>query len=504
MGTNPKRTVTVQMVPQLASVDTLGNKESNANWANEPALTPLCPDPILAAPDRTSDTVSMDTANITASKISATKSDGTAGTVAADKPTNGSAGEAVVRAKEHQPDLSCVVKDANANTTEMKLDTQINDCKVKDAEEVKTQISAGKNVSSQNGNTDIRDTDMATHDEFISSPPKQNVESAVTAKTETTATPKTSTQQTTTTSSQITSAVATNQLPSSDPSPPAAAKVGPDQPPTPKRYTEASTMTSEPPPAPPAQRHDMEVQAVAHTCTRGVCTSPSLLPYAPRPSIDAGVSAGQFGTDSDKLTVEAELCPRQSGGDLGAKPKDGSAAPLCNTQPVYQINIEHSKHKEEAGNQKETNAEAPSSKSEGSQEKGKVSAQSGNAEASTSKEASKEVVSKEESKKSDEEDKQKDKGVQDVVWDEQGMTWEVYGASVDPESLGFAIQIHLQSKIKEQERKLIAQASIRKSISDSPQRRKSKRRQGNFFRSMLQNVRRPNCCARPTPSSVLD
>ncbi|KAJ0050768.1 hypothetical protein NL108_005909 [Boleophthalmus pectinirostris] len=419
MGTNPKRTVTVQMVPQLASVDTLGNKESNANWANEPALTPLCPDPILAAPDRTSDTVSMDTANITASKISATKSDGTAGTVAADKPTNGSAGEAVVRAKEHQPDLSCVVKDANANTTEMKLDTQINDCKVKDAEEVKTQISAGKNVSSQNGNTDIRDTDMATHDEFISSPPKQNVESAVTAKTETTATPKTSTQQTTTTSSQITSAVATNQLPSSDPSPPAAAKVGPD-----------------PTPDPQALHRSVHY--------------------------DLRTSAGA-----------ARTAPRHGGPS-------------------------------QAGNQKETNAEAPSSKSEGSQEKGKVSAQSGNAEASTSKEASKEVVSKEESKKSDEEDKQKDKGVQDVVWDEQGMTWEVYGASVDPESLGFAIQIHLQSKIKEQERKLIAQASIRKSISDSPQRRKSKRRQGNFFRSMLQNVRRPNCCARPTPSSVLD
>uniref|UniRef100_A0A3B4ZC08 G protein-regulated inducer of neurite outgrowth 3-like n=1 Tax=Seriola lalandi dorsalis TaxID=1841481 RepID=A0A3B4ZC08_SERLL len=103
--------------------------------------------------------------------------------------------------------------------------------------------------------------------------------------------------------------------------------------------------------------------------------------------------------------------------------------------------------------------------------------------------------------------KQKGTSVHDVVWDEQGMTWEVYGASVDPESLGFAIQSHLQCKIKEQERKLMVQTSFRKSISgvDSPgQGRKNKRRQQNIFRSMLQNVRRPNCCVRPPPSSVLE
>uniref|UniRef100_A0A3B3ZGE0 G protein-regulated inducer of neurite outgrowth C-terminal domain-containing protein n=1 Tax=Periophthalmus magnuspinnatus TaxID=409849 RepID=A0A3B3ZGE0_9GOBI len=518
MGTNPKRTVTVQMVPQLAAVDTLGNKESNANWTKESALTPLCPDPILTSPDHKSDTPSMDAANINTS-ISATKSDGTVGT---DKPTNGSAGEAVVREKQHPPDLSCDGKDANANMTKIKsspVDTQINDCTVKDTEEVKKEISAGKNVSSQNGNADIRNTDTATRDELISSLPKQNLESPLPTKNETTVPPKTSSEESTTTSSQVTSSSHTSAAPNqlaNNPSLPAAVKEGPAPSPDRKSYSEASTMTSEPPPTPPVQRRDREVQAVAHTCTRGVCTSPSLLPHVPRSSIDAEVGAGSLvptsaATDSDKLTVEAELCPRQSGSDLGAKPKDGSAT-LCNTQPVYQINIEHSKHKDGQASNQKANADAPSSKSEGSQEKGKVNAQARTAdttktEASTSKEASKEMskaVSKEDSKKSDEEDTQKDKGVQDVVWDEQGMTWEVYGASVDPESLGFAIQIHLQSKIKEQERKLIAQASIRKSISDSPQRRKNKRRQGNFFRSMLQNVRRPNCCARPTPSSVLD
>lgn len=100
------------------------------------------------------------------------------------------------------------------------------------------------------------------------------------------------------------------------------------------------------------------------------------------------------------------------------------------------------------------------------------------------------------------------KSVHDVVWDEQGMTWEVYGASLDPESLGFAIQSHLQCKIKEHEKKIMAQTTLRKSMSgaasDSPTARKSKRRQANVFRSMFQNVRRPNCCVRPPPSAVLE
>lgn len=97
------------------------------------------------------------------------------------------------------------------------------------------------------------------------------------------------------------------------------------------------------------------------------------------------------------------------------------------------------------------------------------------------------------------------KKIQDVLWDEQGMTWEVYGASLDPESLGFAIQSHLQCKINEHEKKMIVQTSIRKSVStESPAGSKGKRRQANVFRSMFQNVRRPNCCVRPPPSSVLD
>lgn len=98
------------------------------------------------------------------------------------------------------------------------------------------------------------------------------------------------------------------------------------------------------------------------------------------------------------------------------------------------------------------------------------------------------------------------KHVRDVVWDEQGMTWEVYGASLDPESLGIAIQNHLQRQIREHEKLIQAQNSqTRKSISsDTSSNKKLKGRQHNVFQSMLQNFRRPNCCVRPAPSSVLD
>ncbi|XP_046511837.1 G protein-regulated inducer of neurite outgrowth 3 [Equus quagga] len=98
------------------------------------------------------------------------------------------------------------------------------------------------------------------------------------------------------------------------------------------------------------------------------------------------------------------------------------------------------------------------------------------------------------------------KRVRDVVWDEQGMTWEVYGASLDPESLGIAIQNHLQRQIREHEKLVKAQNSqTRRSISsDASSNKKLKGRQHSVFQSMLQNFRRPNCCVRPAPSSVLD
>uniref|UniRef100_A0A3B4WAH8 G protein-regulated inducer of neurite outgrowth C-terminal domain-containing protein n=1 Tax=Seriola lalandi dorsalis TaxID=1841481 RepID=A0A3B4WAH8_SERLL len=72
---------------------------------------------------------------------------------------------------------------------------------------------------------------------------------------------------------------------------------------------------------------------------------------------------------------------------------------------------------------------------------------------------------KEEEEDGDEGEREETVKPQEVVWDEQGMTWEVYGASVDLESLGTAIQSHLECKIREQEKHI---RTLRKSVcSDS-------------------------------------
>ncbi|XP_071315630.1 uncharacterized protein gprin3a [Trachinotus anak] len=77
---------------------------------------------------------------------------------------------------------------------------------------------------------------------------------------------------------------------------------------------------------------------------------------------------------------------------------------------------------------------------------------------------SKASVAREQKEEEDDEDKEEREETmkpQEVLWDEQGMTWEVYGASVDLESLGTAIQSHLESKIREQEKHI---RTLRKSI----------------------------------------
>ncbi|XP_078077043.1 uncharacterized protein LOC144498785 [Mustelus asterias] len=99
------------------------------------------------------------------------------------------------------------------------------------------------------------------------------------------------------------------------------------------------------------------------------------------------------------------------------------------------------------------------------------------------------------------------KNVRDVIWDEQGMTWEVYGASLDPESLGFAIQCHLQRQIMEYEKQIKVNNQSKRSVSidATPGSNKAnKRRQQNIFRTVLQNMRSPQCCLRPQSSSVID
>lgn len=84
--------------------------------------------------------------------------------------------------------------------------------------------------------------------------------------------------------------------------------------------------------------------------------------------------------------------------------------------------------------------------------------------------------------------------VKEVMWDAEGMTWEVYGAAVDPQELGVAIQRHLELQIKEVAagRALkLSQRDARTSQHSGPRKKK---------RSMIALLRKPMCCIRPSTS----
>lgn len=281
----------------------------------------------------------------------------------------------------------------------------------------------------------------------------------------------------------------------------------------------------------PEETDSIAVVIEGKTTSEIYCNTPSVVSSSTKPPQSSTVM----------VHVDADL---QEESKLGAKPKE----PLHNSQrgfsplqPVYQINIEtcsQTKQSNEttchlqsqgspasgphnvacvqepiaASNQackdlQEKSAKPPASKSEMPKEarsaKPPKDITTATPPTSSSTPQSKKTdrqqqgASKLEPGKDNQEAKESEKSVHEVVWDEQGMTWEVYGASVDLESLGFAIQSHLQCKIKEHE-KIITQTVLRKSLS-SPPGKKNKRRQVNInFRSMFQNVRRPNCCARPS------
>ncbi|XP_067160830.1 G protein-regulated inducer of neurite outgrowth 1 [Apteryx mantelli] len=91
--------------------------------------------------------------------------------------------------------------------------------------------------------------------------------------------------------------------------------------------------------------------------------------------------------------------------------------------------------------------------------------------------------------------------IREVSWDEKGMTWEVYGASMEVEVLGMAIQKHLEKQIEEHERQLVVtpQSTRAGSVKGAPRKGEAKR-QPSVFRALLQNVRRPRCCSRAGPA----
>ncbi|KAI1894456.1 hypothetical protein AGOR_G00116000 [Albula goreensis] len=85
--------------------------------------------------------------------------------------------------------------------------------------------------------------------------------------------------------------------------------------------------------------------------------------------------------------------------------------------------------------------------------------------------------------------------IKEVKWDAEGMTWEVYGASVDPEELGLAIQKHLELQIKE---KAGRAAKLARQDTVSSQQSGQRRKRGGVMGSL----RNPTCCARS--STVVD
>ncbi|KTG06451.1 hypothetical protein cypCar_00020203 [Cyprinus carpio] len=115
--------------------------------------------------------------------------------------------------------------------------------------------------------------------------------------------------------------------------------------------------------------------------------------------------------------------------------------------------------------------------------------------------------------------------VQEVSWDEKGMTWEVYGAAVEVAVLGSAIQKHLEKQVKKQKKQPLAltsptdepanptemsmsmpssppptsdlgEISLAKGQSEEKMVQSGRRRQ-NHFRQWFRNIWRPSCCSRP-------
>lgn len=107
--------------------------------------------------------------------------------------------------------------------------------------------------------------------------------------------------------------------------------------------------------------------------------------------------------------------------------------------------------------------------------------------------------------------------VQEVSWDEKGMTWEVYGAVVEVTVLGSAIQKHLEKQVKKQQPSMPpppplnlsavpltpGQSAAAPGVSGKGRAGKRQERDGeagrrrrNPFRQMMENMQQPHCCSK--------
>ncbi|XP_062860011.1 uncharacterized protein LOC134322071 [Trichomycterus rosablanca] len=81
--------------------------------------------------------------------------------------------------------------------------------------------------------------------------------------------------------------------------------------------------------------------------------------------------------------------------------------------------------------------------------------------------------------------------VKEVEWDAEGMTWEIYGAAVDPEELGLAIQHHLELQIKET---AAAAAAINNMSLQNDGAFKQKNQRRRKSGSVVRSLCNPACC----------
>lgn len=84
--------------------------------------------------------------------------------------------------------------------------------------------------------------------------------------------------------------------------------------------------------------------------------------------------------------------------------------------------------------------------------------------------------------------------VKEVEWDAEGMTWEVYGAAVDPEELGLAIQRHLELQIKETAAAAAQKTATTENNGASMQQNNRHRKSESVVRLLCG----PSCCSHST------
>ncbi|KAK7132817.1 hypothetical protein R3I93_019149 [Phoxinus phoxinus] len=276
-----------------------------------------------------------------------------------------------------------------------------------------------------------------------------------------------------------------------------------DKTPTSKQLNDAETKTSKGFPvtktkeaALQADLHplyvDVEVQAVMEVCSRSTDMSPVLdsQPCQLNPEIDLNPKVGLYNDLKPDSNSDSDWLPTVDLRSTGAKPRFLGPAPYKSPnnqkplQHVCQIEIELCSQSPQTLKSKVTVSELDTTcrllpnKSTEDSLKPLNSGRTGEVEG----------------------EKEESDAPQQIIWDEQGMTWEVYGASLDMESLGFAIQNHLQCKIREHERRI---STLRNSIclsEQSPAKGRTEKRKRNVFRSLFPGS---NCCSKPQPKEDL-